>query len=82
MSEQDKSGLSHAEITRICGDLLDGQVQAILATGASLEELEEAVAYASGEDDIMGEERKPLAGRVAQIYDILTRDEAWDDEGR
>jgi len=39
------------------------------------EELEEAVAWASGEDDIMGEERKQLSGRVGDIYDILTADE-------
>ena len=82
MSDAERPGLDAAEIRRVAGDILDWQVQAILASGASFEELEEAAAYVAGADDVMGQERKPLSGRVAQIYDILTRDEDWGDEER
>jgi len=47
---------------------------------ATIEEIEEAVAYATGEDDIMGEERIPLIGRTAEVYEIITADETPDEE--
>jgi hypothetical protein len=75
--------LTHEEVTRICGDLEERKVAAILATGASLAELEEAIAWATGESDVMGEARLPVAGTVAQLYDILVEGEdLWGDEGR
>ena len=43
--------LSREDIRRLCGDILDWKVDAIIATGAGFEELEEAVAWASGQDD-------------------------------
>ena len=46
----------------------------------AIEEIEEAVAYATGEDDIMGEERIPLIGRAAEVYEIITADEAVEEE--
>ena len=66
-------------IRRLCGNLLDGQVEAILALRPSIGQVEEAVAWASGLDDVMGEERKPLSGVTAAIYDILRPDEEEDD---
>ena len=35
------------------------------------EELEKSLAWASGESDVMGDLERPLAGVVAQLYDIL-----------
>jgi hypothetical protein len=60
---------------RLCGDIEDWKIGAITGSGASYAELEEAVAWSMGEDDVMGEARKPLTGRVAQVHEILTRDE-------
>ncbi len=34
-----------------------------------------ALAWALGESDVMGEERKALDGKVRQIYEILAADE-------
>lgn len=76
---QQRPVLSHDLVRQLCGDLLDWKINAILETGADPEELEEAVAWASGEDDVMGEERKKLSGHVADIYDILTADEEPDE---
>jgi hypothetical protein len=75
------ASLTHDEVVRICGDIEDWKIGAIVSSGASYAELEEAVAWSLGEDDVMGEERKPLTGRVAQVYEILARDEE-DEEVR
>ncbi len=49
--------------------------EAIIATGASAAEVEEALQYAIGQDDVMGEMRIPLRGRAQAVYDILIADE-------
>lgn len=83
MTERDKETgpkLSHDDVVRLCGNIEDWKVLAIIRTGADVEELEEAVAFSVGEDDVMGEERKSLTGRVGEIHEILTADEAEDEE--
>ena len=74
--------LTHDLIVEVAGETGDSKVAAILATGATLEDLEEAVAWASGESDVMGEERLPLSGLASVLYDILTADEAYEDDER
>ena len=39
-------------------------------------------AWVAGEDDVMGEERKPLTGAAAAVYEIVMRDEEYADEDR
>jgi hypothetical protein len=72
--------LSHDEVVGVCGDLLDWKVNAIIATGAGLSELEAAQAWATGADEVLGEERAPLEGVTAQVYDILMAGEEYDDD--
>lgn len=72
--------LTRGRILHIVGDIDDAKVAAIERLGASLEELEEAVAWASGETDVMGEARLPLTGRVAELYDILSADDDYGDD--
>ena len=67
--------LTREEVVAQCGDLADWQLAAILASGATREEFEEALAWAALEDDVMLDEDKPLTGRAAAIYDILTSDD-------
>jgi len=83
MTTTDKRGgalLSRDEIVGVCGDLLDWKVKAIIETGAGLPELEAARAWAEGADEVLGEEREPLTGVTAQVYDILTADEELEDD--
>ena len=63
------------EVRRFCGDILDWKVTAIVATSGTLADLETALAFANGEDDLMGEARRPLSGAAGQIYDLLIADE-------
>jgi len=68
------------EIRRQCGDILDWQVEAILESGAGAEDVGAALAWMAGQDDVMGEARRPLAGTAAEVYEILAAGEAFDDE--
>lgn len=77
MSERASHPVTQQDIKSVLGSVDDASVTAITAIGPSVSELEEAVAWASGESDVMGELERPLKGAVARIYDILTRDEAW-----
>jgi len=64
-------------VRQIVGDD-DLKVAEVLKLQPTVAELEEAFAWAEGEDDVMGELEKPLTGKAAQIYDIITADK--DDE--
>jgi hypothetical protein len=72
--------LTREDVISVAGEMADARIAAIIATGATLAELEEAVAFAAGENDVMGDMRRPAAGRVADVYDILTIEEAFEDE--
>jgi hypothetical protein len=72
--------LSAEEIRRVAGPLDDESVAEILRIGPSLEELEIAARYASGEGDLLDRMGHPLDGRVAQVYEILSAEEADEEE--
>lgn len=85
MSKTDSQSepLTRAEVISQCGDLADAQLAAILALRPTREELEEALAWAASEDDVMLAEHKPLTGRTEMLYGILTsEDEAVEDSRR
>jgi hypothetical protein len=63
------------DVIHLLGDISDHKVVEILETRATLEQLEEAAAWLAGESDVMGEERLPLTGAAAKVYDIIARDE-------
>lgn len=75
-----RTPLHRDDVTSIVGELDDDKLAAIIATGASVEEVTEAFAWANAEDDVLGDVEKSLSGTVARVYDILTADEAWGDE--
>jgi len=60
--------------------LADARITAIVATGATIVQLEEAAAWAAGESDAMGELERPVSGPVAAIYDILTAEEEYTED--
>ena len=64
-------------IREALGDIDDAMTAAIIDTEATLQDFEEAAAWATGESDVMGESGHDLEGAAADIYDILT---AYDDE--
>jgi hypothetical protein len=85
MTEQTKQSrehghLSRAAIVQMAGNIGDAKVAAIEVSGATLERLEEAVAWARGQDELMGKGGHPLSGIVGELHEILTADEAFGDE--
>ena len=79
-ADTDAPKLTQAEIVGVCGDILDWKITAIIDSGASLAELEAACAWAAGADEVLGEEREPLSGTTADVYEILLANEQFDDE--
>ena len=61
---------THEDIIEIVGDLDDATVAAILATGASVAEVEEAARRAGGETN-SATEIHPLSPSAEAVYDIL-----------
>lgn len=74
--------ITHEDVVQLFRELDDHKIAEILATGATPEELEEAAMWAANEGEVMGELRRPLSGVVAQIYEIVTREERLREEPR
>lgn len=72
--------LTHDQVVAVVGEIDDGKIVDIIATGATLEELVEAFAWASDETDALADAEKSLSGRVAAVYDVLTAEEQWEEE--
>jgi len=72
--------LTHDAVVALVGDLEDSKVAEILATGATAKDLDEAIAWAESESDVMGEMEKRLDEPAASVYRILmTRKETGPD---
>lgn len=69
--------LTRSDVAKALGDEEDTAITEILALNPTYGEFQTALAWALGESDVMGEERKPLDGKAKQIYEILTADEMW-----
>lgn len=75
---QMRTGLTGESIARTCGQMPDWKFAAIERSGATLTDLEVALAWANGEDDVMGDARIPLVGKAQQVYTILLSGEEGD----
>lgn len=69
-----------SDIVRLLGEMDAVKLAAIERSGATRRDLEEVAAWLAGEDDVMGELQRPLSGVAAVVYEILTADEAAEDE--
>ena len=68
------------EIREMVGDFEAAKLEAIIATGATPAQIEQALAWASGETDVMGDLERPLTGPVAAVYEILASELPRTDE--
>lgn len=69
--------LTRDEVTSVLGPVDDTLATELLATGASLTELEQAWAWLNSDESLINEYKPLPSGRVAQLIDIL---QAPDDE--
>lgn len=67
------------EVRRLFGDMSDHRITEILATGASLSDMQAVAIWLAGADDILGDERRPLDGTAGRVCEIVARDDAWND---
>jgi transposase len=75
--------LTRNRVVSMVGHLEDAKIAAILATRATVRDLEEAIAWARAESDVMGELEKRLDEPAAQVYRILmTSEEPEPDRAR
>lgn len=74
------SGLTPETLEEIIGPADQSVKASIIATGASAAEVEQALQFALGQNDVMGEMRRSLRGRVEDVYKILITEE-FDEEG-
>jgi len=72
--------LTHDRVVSMVGDLEDAKVAAILATRATVRDLEEAIAWAEAESDVMGEMEKRLGEPAVRVYRILMTRKAQEPE--
>jgi hypothetical protein len=67
--------MTREEVISVLGPADDETIAEIISSGASLDELREAWAWAYGDEALMGQGR-PLPGTsVAQLIDLLVPDE-------
>ena len=71
---------SRTDVVRLVGDLDDIVVAAILGTGATYVEIEEAVKFAMGDAELLGKTGHQLSPAAAAVYDILMADPAYEPE--
>ena len=69
--------LTRSDVVLALGDEEDTAITAILALDPTYGEFHTALAWALGENDVMGEERRPLDGKAKKIHKILAADVAW-----
>lgn len=64
--------LTHNEVTSVLGPVDDALAAEVLATGASLLDLEQAWAWLNADEAQINAYRPLPTGRVAQLIDILS----------
>ncbi len=68
------------DIRRLLGDV-DAHITAeIIASGATVAELEQAAFHLSRQTDVMADRQRPLSGRALRIYELVRRNEESFDE--
>jgi hypothetical protein len=73
-----ESQLSPEDIVQIIGPIDDELLNAIIATGADVADIEIAYQWYAGMDDVMGEEGLPLEGARLEVYEILQAGDVFD----
>jgi hypothetical protein len=68
------------DVRHLAGPVTDDTVAAVLKTDSSMEDLEIAASYLRGEGSAVDRLGHPMAGKVAQLYDILSADALYADE--
>jgi len=72
--------LTREDVAKAIGEIDDVTVANIIATGATIDELAEALAWMANDEPMMNSGRPLATGRVRELVDILAELEPDDDE--
>jgi hypothetical protein len=72
--------ITRDEIIKAVGSADDVTVAQVIATGATVDELAEALAWMANDEPMMNSGRPLATGRVRELVDILSELEPDDDE--
>lgn len=75
-----KPAISSTEIRRICGDIPDWKVAAIQAERGDINALEQAAAWASGDDETPPMRHLPPESPAGRIHAVLTAGEEEEED--
>jgi PHP family Zn ribbon phosphoesterase len=73
--EAQMSVIDRVELTRILGDIDDVKVIEILALNPSLDDVEEAAAWLTGNRDVLARDGRALTSAASAIVELLATDE-------
>lgn len=74
--------ITRDDIVKAIGTVDDATIAQIIATGATTNELAEALAWMASDEPMMNAGRPLATGRVRELVDILAELEPDDDDGR
>lgn len=74
--------LSHEDVAHLVGDLEDATVAAILATGATYQDIEQALKWAGAAPDEPRLNAHGMTPTAELVFDILISDPAYAEEER
>ena len=74
--------LTRQDVAKAIGEVDDVTVANIIATGATIDELAEALAWMANDEPMMNSGRPLATGRVRELVDILAELEPDDDDHR
>jgi hypothetical protein len=72
--------LTRDDVFKAVGEVDDVTIAEIIGTGATAEELAEALAWIANEDAMLDAGKPPPKGRVCELIDILAELETDEDE--
>ncbi|MEH2525300.1 MULTISPECIES: hypothetical protein [unclassified Bradyrhizobium] len=72
--------ITRDDVTKAISEADDVTIAQIIATGATTDELAEALAWMANDEPMMNEGRPLATGRVRELVDILAELEPDDDE--
>jgi hypothetical protein len=68
------------DVRHVAGAVADATVSAVLRLEPSIEDLEVAASYLRGQGSNVDRLGHPAAGKVAQVYDILSADALYSND--
>jgi hypothetical protein len=66
------SSVTRDQVRQIAGSIGEAKIAAILATGATVEDIQEAVTLAEGKSEITGMGESTIRGHVMEVLTILS----------